>query len=182
MTIVLDSNFVLLIQTANRCTANAECSLSTIKEPASTKHNREGSIRHTSIDSENTQITRYWIGKCVIRFIYFKSILKLPESERKGKEQNVVDWVPDEISPHCMNCGLKFGLESALNLTGRHHCRLCGVSVCRDCCQPMLYVGLAGIVDHEGDFNQDDAVRVCEYCINDVFKLKVCLSYDFIMY
>jgi hypothetical protein len=71
-----------------------------------------------------------------------------------------------------MNCGLKFGLESALNLTGRHHCRLCGVSVCGDCCQPMLYVGLAGIVNHEGDFNQDDAVRVCEYCINDVFKLK----------
>ena len=90
-------------------------------------------------------------------------------------EQTVVDWVPDEISPHCMNCGLKFGLESALNLTGRHHCRLCGVSVCRDCCHSMLYVGLAEIVNHEGNFNADDAVRVCEYCIADVIKLKVIL-------
>ena len=31
-------------------------------------------------------------------------------------------------------------------LSGRHHCRLCGACICRDCCQALFYHGLAEII------------------------------------
>ena len=34
-------------------------------------------------------------------------------------------------------------------LSGRHHCRLCGACICRDCCQSLLYHALAEIVNFE---------------------------------
>ena len=62
-------------------------------------------------------------------------------------QQEAVAWAPDEAAPHCMNCGLKFGLESTMILSGRHHCRLCGACICRDCCQALFYHGLAEIIN-----------------------------------
>lgn len=92
--------------------------------------------------------------------------------ERKNAEQEAVTWAPDEAAPHCMNCGLKFGLESTMILSGRHHCRLCGACICRDCCQALFYHGLAEIISFSKKFDQNQTIRTCEYCVVEVMKLK----------
>jgi len=93
-------------------------------------------------------------------------------AERKKAEQEAVVWAPDEAAPHCMNCGLKFGLESTLILSGRHHCRLCGACICRDCCQALFYHGLAETVNAEQEFDPNETLRTCEYCVVEVMRLK----------
>ena len=67
-------------------------------------------------------------------------IATLPVSERKVEEQKVTLWAPDAAAPLCMNCGLSFGIQSALVLARRHHCRVCGAVVCSDCCQRLIKI------------------------------------------
>lgn len=39
----------------------------------------------------------------------------------------------DGDKPHCTRCNEKF-IKKFLKKSGRHHCRICGKSVCEDCC------------------------------------------------
>ena len=56
----------------------------------------------------------------------------IPLAERKIEEQRITCWVSDVDAPLCMNCGLKWGLDSALVLARRHHCRVCGAVICSE--------------------------------------------------
>jgi len=102
------------------------------------------------------------------------SLAHLAEVERRVEEQKIVFWVPDSDVPICMNCGLSFGLQSALALARRHHCRTCGALVCTDCCQQMLYHALAEVLGTELDpelVDPNSAVRVCEFCFLEIAKI-----------
>ena len=73
-----------------------------------------------------------------------------------------------------MNCGLEFGLASALALARRHHCRVCGAVICTDCCQNVLYVALGEIINTQlhQQVDLEEAMKICEYCFLEVIKLK----------
>ncbi|CAG5098385.1 Oidioi.mRNA.OKI2018_I69.XSR.g15620.t1.cds [Oikopleura dioica] len=102
------------------------------------------------------------------------SIAHIPEAERRVEEQKIVFWVPDSDVPICMNCGLSFGIQSALLLSRRHHCRTCGALVCTDCCQQLRYDALAEAISAELNSELVDpnaAVRVCEFCFLEIAKI-----------
>lgn len=48
--------------------------------------------------------------------------------ELKVYEQSVVNWIPDALAPKCPDCGGNFSVSKR-----RHHCRLCGGVVCKQC-------------------------------------------------
>ena len=89
-----------------------------------------------------------------------------------------------------MNCGLSFGIQSALVLSRyfltqamwliikkhvrRHHCRTCGALVCTDCCQQLRYDALAEAISAELNselLDPNAAVRVCEFCFLEIAKI-----------
>ena len=43
-------------------------------------------------------------------------------------EQNMVPWKKDKDEKQCQGCGGTFGI-----LRRRHHCRLCGDIICKEC-------------------------------------------------
>ena len=45
-----------------------------------------------------------------------------------GLEQSVVPWKKDEDEKRCVQCGRGFGVRRR-----RHHCRLCGGIICKQC-------------------------------------------------
>ena len=47
-------------------------------------------------------------------------------------EQSVVPWRPDKEEKRCMSCGRGFNIRRR-----KHHCRLCGDIICKDCSQFM---------------------------------------------
>ncbi|XP_033120338.1 rabenosyn-5-like [Anneissia japonica] len=50
------------------------------------------------------------------------------KSKRKAYEKSVVPWAPDSDVKFCPSCGIRFNLANR-----RHHCRLCGSIICKDC-------------------------------------------------
>jgi hypothetical protein len=64
----------------------------------------------------------------------------------------VLQWVLDENAPRCMQCGAIFTL-----LLRRHHCRICGIVVCRHCC--VERVQIPGTLVHK---------RACVACTEKV--------------
>ena len=82
-------------------------------------------------------------------------------------EQEITPWAPDELVPVCPECGLKFGIEAGINYSRKHHCRLCGCVVCRDCCHAVLYKALADIVHHPVKCTDDASVRICNFCLEN---------------
>eukprot|EP00770_Monocercomonoides_exilis_P012727 MONOS_12671.1-p1 / transcript=MONOS_12671.1 / gene=MONOS_12671 / organism=Monocercomonoides_exilis_PA203 / gene_product=unspecified product / transcript_product=unspecified product / location=Mono_scaffold00717:16267-17541(+) / protein_length=424 / sequence_SO=supercontig / SO=protein_coding / is_pseudo=false len=51
----------------------------------------------------------------------------------------MAEWVPDESSPFCRKCHVRFTVT-----TRRHHCRNCGYVFCSDCCSKRLDFPEAG--------------------------------------
>ena len=49
-------------------------------------------------------------------------------SARKAYEKTLVPWIKDSLVPKCPDCGSGFGMSNR-----RHHCRLCGGVVCKQC-------------------------------------------------
>lgn len=49
-------------------------------------------------------------------------------SARKAYEKSLVPWIKDSLVPKCPDCGSGFGMSNR-----RHHCRLCGGVVCKQC-------------------------------------------------
>lgn len=107
----------------------------------------------------------------ITKVINLISLAQLPETERRIEEQKIVFWVPDSDVPICMNCGLSFGLQSALALSRRHHCRSCGALVCTDCCQHMLYNALSEVVGVDITVEESSSVKICEFCFLEIAKL-----------
>ena len=103
-------------------------------------------LRGTSVERGQLEVRANSLQATINRLLEIAQHYK-DAAERKQAEQEAVAWAPDEAAPHCMNCGLKFGIESTMILSGRHHCRLCGACICRDCCQALFYHGLAEIVN-----------------------------------
>lgn len=64
-----------------------------------------------------------------------------------GKQQPY--WIPDNVSPNCMQCNLKFSI-----IKRRHHCRACGQVLCATCCS------LKAKLEYMGDAD----VRICVQC------------------
>ena len=89
------------------------------------------------------------------------------EAEKRVMEQEITPWAPDELVPVCPECGLKFGIEAGINYSRKHHCRLCGCVVCRDCCHAVLYKALADIVHHPVKCTDDASVRICNFCLEN---------------
>lgn len=61
-----------------------------------------------------------------------------------------VTWIPDEASPTCMRCSLKFTVAHR-----RHHCRNCGYLVCGACSKNRV------MIEH---IHPTKPLRICMQC------------------
>lgn len=65
-------------------------------------------------------------------------------------------WIPDDQAPLCMDCGVKFSL-----LTRRHHCRSCGIVICKNCFSQKIVIPGLG----------EEEQSVCKKCFNHIKSL-----------
>lgn len=72
------------------------------------------------------------------------------------------DYVTFKEESNCYLCGLEFATFS-LN-RGRTHCRKCGNSVCKDCCQSKLPLSKEKVTETE---------KVCDQCCAEIQNLHI---------
>ena len=91
---------------------------------------------------------------------------------RRAKEKSVIPWENDSNTKNCINCEMKFSLTNR-----RHHCRLCGKVVCRECMVRLDATVVSGVLklDHamssqyistDDNDNNESGLRVCFLCSN----------------
>ncbi|XP_045592473.1 zinc finger FYVE domain-containing protein 21 [Procambarus clarkii] len=89
-------------------------------------------------------------GKRLIRSKSGLRIVPLNDSDRSPFELREPEWIPDKLSPTCMDCKEKFDF-----LKRRHHCRRCGRVCCSSCCENRVALPRMCFLD---------PVRVCTPC------------------
>lgn len=130
-------------------------------------------------------------NRVVIRLEKFFRSLKedAPKTakEKRSMEQNMVPWKKDKEEKQCQGCGGMFGIRRR-----RHHCRLCGDIICKECSTFMslqeAYPILSDCPDYEslappppapkkkfnfkvlrqdsntGEEDDENLIRMCESC------------------
>ncbi|XP_064083384.1 zinc finger FYVE domain-containing protein 21-like [Macrobrachium nipponense] len=95
-------------------------------------------------------------GKKLVRSKSGLRVVPLNETDRSPFELQEPEWVPDKMSPTCMDCKEKFDF-----LKRRHHCRRCGRVCCASCCETRLSLPRMCFLD---------PVRVCGPCAETTTK------------
>ena len=72
-----------------------------------------------------------------------------------------VEWMDDGDSKCCVRCQVKFSINNR-----RHHCRNCGVLVCKKCSENKLQI------EQTGDTADAEAQRCCDVCFETMRKLR----------
>ncbi|XP_063613067.1 zinc finger FYVE domain-containing protein 21-like [Penaeus indicus] len=95
-------------------------------------------------------------GKRLVRSKSGLRIIPLKDTDRSPFELREPEWIPDKMSPTCMDCKEKFDF-----LKRRHHCRRCGRVCCASCCETRLALPRMCFLD---------PVRMCSPCAETTSK------------
>ncbi|XP_071960547.1 rabenosyn-5-like [Antedon mediterranea] len=92
------------------------------------------------------------------------------KSKKKAYEKTVVPWAPDADVKFCPSCGRKFNLA-----VRRHHCRLCGSIICKDCSEFLSdelceKVAKKSLSQRQGG-EEEPGMRVCRNCKKMVLRV-----------
>ena len=74
--------------------------------------------------------------------------------------QRIIPWTPDDLKNECPICGTKFNAV----FQRKHHCRLCGDLVCKNC---SIFIPLR-VVNNQG--SKTFELRSCKKCNDLLFK------------
>ncbi|KAG7168885.1 Zinc finger FYVE domain-containing protein 21-like, partial [Homarus americanus] len=89
-------------------------------------------------------------GKRLVRSKSGLRIIPLNDCDRSPFELSEPEWIPDKLSPTCMDCKEKFDF-----IKRRHHCRRCGRVCCGSCCDTRMALPRMCFLD---------PVRMCSPC------------------
>lgn len=92
------------------------------------------------------------------REISYRKTIFVPKSHVADDE---VEWMRNDESKCCVRCQSKFSLGNR-----RHHCRNCGVLVCKKCSENKMQF------EDGGDTLDAEAQRCCDVCFEGMRKLR----------
>lgn len=75
-------------------------------------------------------------------------------------------WVADSFSNNCLKCNSQF----IPFFNGKHHCRICGLLYCSDCCSNFLFYQSGKISPLKSPFEESESTgpyRTCDNCYNE---------------
>ncbi|XP_053629855.1 zinc finger FYVE domain-containing protein 21 isoform X1 [Cherax quadricarinatus] len=103
-------------------------------------------------------------GKRLVRSKSGLRIVPLNDFDKSPFELREPEWIPDKLSPTCMDCKEKFDF-----LKRRHHCRRCGRVCCASCCETRIALPRMCFLD---------PVRVCTPCAETTLRENIFYNKD----
>ena len=109
-------------------------------------------------------------------------ILQYPDNignnNKNGFINNNSVWVPDSFSNNCLKCNSQF----IPFFNGKHHCRICGLLYCDDCCSNFLYYQTEKIIPLKSPYeeeNKNGPYRTCNSCYEEFKKASLVKTTSF---